>query len=294
MKRTRREVLQLLSGAMAMPLIFISNSRLLAAASISRDLDPQELTVLDYFTKSGFTRLPAMDLITGHDFNDGLRYDDTPQSYPPGRSVRIQDCMRMEDLPRKGEPGILPYFHILSLSIEKPAFRGELLTTMLDYLVTEGGLDPKKLVLVSTDRFRPFLPLLETRGIEAGRFVERNRAEAMAKGDGSGYFNPLGHPYVTGQYTVSLHYALNAGGEKKLSEYPLPSHLEIAEVAFDPDLEKSPPREMGGIGLERLLLAQGKAIDDFDTSRKKGVAAVEAEAKRRMVALPKAYRRIST
>jgi hypothetical protein len=293
MKKTRREVLQLLSWTMAMPVFFSLNNRLAAAASTSGDLTSQELAVLDFFTKSGFTRLPAMDLITGHSFNDGLRFDETPQSYPFGRSLWIQNCVRIEDLSRKGEPGVLPYFHILGLSIEKPAFRGELLTQMLDYLVNQAELDPKKLVLVSTDHFKPYLHHLETFRIETGQFVERDRTEAMARGDGSGFFNPSGHPYVTGQHTVSIHYALNIVDEKILLQYPLPRHLEIAEIVFDPDLKISLPREMAGIGLERLLLAQGKAIDGFDESRQKAVTAIKAESKRRSVALPKAYRKIS-
>jgi len=293
MKTTRREVLQLFSWAMALPTVFGLDSILMAGVPAAADISPQELAALDFFNKLGYTRRPAMNLITGDDFNDGLRYDETPQEYPPGRIVLIQDCVRMEDLPRKEEPQVLPYFHIFSLSIEKPVFRGELLTQLLEYLVIRAKLAPTRMALVSTESFKPYLPHLEPFGIKTEQFVQRDRNEAMTTGDGSGYFNPPGHPYVTGQHSVSIHYAVDAGGKERTLKYPLPGYLEIAEVVIDSELKEPLSREMGGLGLERLAMAKGEAIDSFPVSKQKALTAIKAEAERRGVALPKAHRKIS-
>jgi len=216
-----------------------------------------------------------------------------PQSFPPGQIMRIQNCVRMEDLSKDGQAGVLPYFHIFSLCIEKPAFRGQLLTQLLDYLITGAKLDPTRLAFVSTDSFKPYLSHLTPFAIKSEQFLQRDRKEAMAKGDGSGYFNPQGHPNVNGMHTVSIHYARNAGDKEQVLKYPLPGYWEIAEVVIEPDSDESLPREMVSLGVERLLLTQGKAIDSFAASRQKALVAIKAEAERRGVALPKGYHEIS-
>jgi len=294
MKQNRRELLKFASWLMAMPLFSVANARPLSAAPKSEDEAQLQEAAIDFFVKLGYRRLPAMHLITGEGFNDGLRFDDTPDQYPPGKTVRLQDCARMEDLARRGEPGVLPYFHIVALSSEKPTFRGELLTQVLDYLLQSAELDPKRFVFVSTDRFTPYLVQLQPYDISREQFVQRDLDAAIAAGDGSGYFRPKGHPAATGEYTVSIHYALDAGAKApgKALAYPLNGYLELAEVGIDSERGKSVPAESGGFGLERVLMAQGKPIDSFAQSHQKALAAIRAESERRGIALPKGYQKI--
>ena len=292
LETTRREFLQLLSWTLAAP-VFVGKPRhAMAGSPTSTDFEQQVSAALDYFEKQGYIQLPAMDLITGGPFNDGLRFDDTPPSYPPGQAIRIQDCVRIEDLSKKGQVEVLPYFHIFSFSIERPAHRGQLLSQLLDYLITRARLNPAKMALVSTDGFEHYLPLLEPLGIDAEQYVQRDRKAAMAKGDGSGYFKPPGHPYAVGQHTVSIHYARKPDTMGQALKYPLPGYLEIAEVAIDPSLDESLSHEGGGFGIERLMLAQGQVIESFAASRQRALVAIEAEAKRCGVALPKGYQMI--
>jgi hypothetical protein len=288
MKITRRKALQMLSWTIALPAVVGLQGRRAAAATLDeRAVD--EAAALDFFTKAGFALVPAMDLITNQAFNEGLRFDDTPNAYPPGRTLRIQGCIRMDDLSKRTQPGFLPYFHILSLSAERPAYRGELLMLTLDYLVTQAKLAHEQLALVSTEHFKPYLPLLSRIGIEPGQVVQRDLGEAKAKGDGSGYFMPKGHPDATGQHTVSIHYTPEPTHGNAGLEYPLPRYLELGEVVIEPDLAKVQAHEVAGLGLERLLLAQGHAMESFDESLKEAEKALEAEALRRGVSLPAGY-----
>lgn len=294
MRQNRRELLKSASWLMTLPLFSVAKARPSSAAPESADESQLQEAAVDFFVERGYRRLPAMHLITGETFNDGLRFDDTPNRTPPGKTVRLQDCGRTGDLAKRGEPGVLPYFHIVALCIENPDARGELFTQVLDYLVESAELDPKRLALVSTERFIPYLEQLEPYGIRREQFVQRDLQEARAAGDGSGYFHPKGHPTAAGEYTVSIHYALEDDPKRseRTLEYPLNGYLELAEVVIDGDASASIRRESGGFGLERVLMAQGKPIDGFPQSQQKALSAIKAESERRGLALPMAYQKI--
>ena len=160
---------------------------------------------------------------------------------------------------------------------------------MLGYLIGDIGLDAKKLVVVSTDKFLPYLPQLKKHGINAGQFVERSHKEARASGDGSGYFAPKGHPHVSGYDTASIHYPMPTASTTPATAYPLEGHLELGEIIL-PDTPVQPLRpETGGLGLERVLMAAGKTSDDFADSRNKARIAIQNEAALRKVPLPSGY-----
>jgi hypothetical protein len=296
MNLNRRELLKFASWLAAMPLFPVANARQLPAESEFKAEVQLEAAAIDFFVKQGYHPVPALPLITGEQFNGGLRYDDTPSHYPSGKMVRLQGSLRLEDLERRGEWGTLPFFHILSLSIEKPASRGELLVQVLAYLVQSADLDPKRLLLVSTKRFEPYLALLQPFGISREQFVKRDLSEAIAAGDGSGYFRPEGHPTATGIHTVSIHYTPDSdvSGLGKSCHYPYNGSLELAEISIVEAGVVPIPREVGGFGLERLLMAQGKPIDSFLQSRQKALTAILAESERRGDPLPAGYQTIKS
>ena len=290
MKKTRRDILRLFSWIFALPVLSgLSTRGLAAAVNITR----QEVAASVFFKTLGFHQLPAVDLITDSEFNDGLRFDESLADAPTGKTFRIQNCGRIEDLAEKGTLGVLPYFHIFAVNIEKPAFRGELLTQIMSYLISQAKLDPGRLLLVSTNRFQPYLQQLQPFGINASQFIERDYAEAIAAGDGSGFFNPPGHPHVNGAHSVSIHYASDASTMGKPQQYPLPGFLELGEIGIDAEPGEIIQSESAGLGVERILMAQGIAVDDFPTSQQKALAAIKSESELRGVPLPKAYQKIA-
>lgn len=239
---------------------------------------------LQHFSGKGARELDPLPLITGSAFNGGLRFDDTRRSYPGDMSVCIQPSCRVEDAGRSGETGVLALFHIMALNLPAGAGSGDALTQLVSYLIEEAALDSGKLVYVSTDMFEPHRardPLLQK-----GRFVKRDISEAQAAGDGSGFFAPAGHPDTRGFATVSLHYPIGAVTAGELG-YPLPGHLEIAEISLAEPGSAASVNVVGGIGLERLALVTGEQAPDFAESRAALLENVRQEASNTGKDLPK-------
>ena len=288
MALTRRELLQKSRWALALPLLS-GLPRSLRAEPVS-DLSQLESNITHHFKGLGYKSLPPLNLITGDGFNGGLRFDESFEgNYPAGNSMRIQDCVRVDDFSLEGEAGVLAYFHIFILNQQTPAYQGELFSELLGYLIDDMGLDAEKLVVVSTDKFVPYQPQLKKHGIGAAQFVERSEKEARASGDGSGYFAPKGHPYVSGYDTASIHYPMSNHAPTSATTYPLTGYLELGEVILTDASAQPVPSESGGLGLERVLMAAGKNTDDFAASREKAQIAIQDESARRKVALPSGY-----
>ena len=244
--------------------------------------------LLGHFAGLGYFERPSLDLITLNEFNDGLRYDDTTGAPNAGKAMWLQTCGRVEDIATKGGPGVLAGFHMFALRNGSPAFEGELLNQVLAFLTRRAGLPPSRLVLVSTEWFAPYKAVLAPYGIAPDQVVLRPVAEAMAAGDGSGHFSPKGHNLMPQVPTVSIHFVTD-GGPASGRRYPLSGAIELAEIS----LRAGPKRDMvsqeSALGLDRLLMAQGKTVDDFDQSRRKLLRAISDEAKRRGVPVPEAY-----
>ena len=113
-------------------------------------------------------------------------------------------------------------------------------------------------------------------------------AEAMSVGDGSGYFNPKGHNLKPQAPTVSIHLVTD-GGAASGRRYPLSGAIELAEISLRAGPKRDATFQEGAIGIDRLLMAQGKSVDDFERSRRKLLRALAEEAKRRGVPMPEAY-----
>jgi len=237
-----------------------------------------------YFGKRGFAQTPPLSLITGHKFNDGLRYDESRAQYPQQSWFSIQYSARVDDIAERNRPGVLAGFHFMAIGHPEPAEPGTLLTVVLEYLITERKLDPARMLFVSTELFKPHLE----RGARHGtnRFVQRSLAEAKAAGDGSGHFAPKGHPAQPSFATVGIHYAVPGRAPPAPTSYPPPGYVEIAEAPIT--LGDRPRGETGNasIGLERLAMAEGKPIPDFEQSRHMLLQAIEDEAKHTGKPLP--------
>ena len=285
MSKNRRQFLQLASGVAAVAAgVSIGGG---AAAAIS-DAEAERRALLSYFAGFGYHEQPSLELITGHPFNGGLRYDETAADVVAGKTMRQQRCGRVEDIAKKDTPGVLAGFSIVAVRDDAPGFDGELLVIVLDYLVRRAGLPPSRLVLVSTEWIAAYRTHHERFGITVEQVIQRPSAEAMAAGDGSGFFAPKGHPLAPRIPTVSIHYVTDGAASAGRS-HPVSGAIELGEVSLRAGPRRDMAVEVGALGLERLMMAQGKPVPSFAQSRQMLLAELAAEAKRRGMPLPEAH-----
>ena len=289
---TRRQAIQTLSGLAMLPNLpsFALGTPMFPNDDFNKLLDRTKT----YFAQLGYRDIPSKSLLTNDTFNGGVCFDDTRATYPPGKWYSVQPASRVEDYNRGSETGVLPYFHILSLyNSENTTFDG-LLRQMLDYLTKGCRLDPTRIVLTSTKLFRPYLKALPEYGIKETQFIERNLDKAKELGDGSGYFNPKGVPYLNGGYpTAAFDYLLESNTSIKGKTYPLKGALELGEIGLADDPKKTINPQSGGIGLERILLAMGKPGIRYAESRHSAMTAMRDQSEASGKALPNAYKKLA-
>jgi len=222
---------------------------------------------------------------TGYpDFNGGLRYDEYPlQSHVGGKSYVSQQCRRLDDLNVTEEDRqqylVLPTFHMLAYEESSMSMLETVkLTMQLLFNSSVGlGLDPQYAAIVTLENHTQDIELMgclldSAIGIGVDQVYFRAWDDAYATGDGSGYFNPTGHPHPEGQPSISFHWSSPENGPAagRVESYPLSKDLvEIAEIAPG----------VGAIGLERadwaLQLQQQLPVDG---SGEGGDAVVDDEA----------------
>lgn len=293
MNPTRRDLLTLASWAASLPLFspFIGKAR--AGSNNTNEVNVQD--AIAFFTAQGYRETPKLDLITGDAFNGGVRYDETaPGGLQDGKTLILQNCIRMEDMNFHDRPDVLPYFHILAIGLNEPSPPATALKTMLEYLVTHLELDPGRFVFVSTEVFAPYFSHLKPYGISPSQLVTREKKEAIAAGDGSGYFAPADHPHVSPYHSVSIHYARHPDAMKQELTYPLHGFLELGEVMIHEDAPDIEDIQIAALGVERLSMAMGSPVESFAQSRDLALTALEQEAKRRNIPLPPAYEKLKS
>ncbi len=277
MTLSRRNVLELSIGGAA---ALVAGKR--PAAAARRPLDEIRESALAFFQGRGHVPAPSLAMITGYDFNGGLCFDDTRPETPPGPWMAFQTAARIDDIAERNRPGVLAGFTIISVGRPRPADSSTPLDAILEFLVEVRGLRPERMAFVSTAVFKPLIERFEP--LRAGRFIERDITEAKEAGDGSGYFAPSGHPYGPSEYTVGIYYPIGDAVAAP-STYPPDGYVEIAEIVTPPADSLRGPQQ-GGIGLERLAMAEGKPIPDFEESRLDLLRMIEEEAEREGKPLP--------
>jgi hypothetical protein len=257
-----------------------------AATAASDEIRNHAMT---YFGKRGFTATPPLGLLTGHPFNGGLRYDESRSQYPQQNWFTIQYAARVEDIAERNRPGVLAGFNFMAIGHPAPADSGTLLTLVLEYLINARKLDPARMLFVSTELFKPHLERVTRHG--TNRFMQRSLAEAKAAGDGSGHFAPKGHPANPSFATVGIYYAVPGVTPTLPTSYPPPGLFEIAEAPITIGAGRQGETGNAGIGLERLAMAEGKPIPDFEQSRRVLLQTIEQEAKQSGKPLPPGHAR---
>ena len=229
--------------------------------------------LISFFQRYGYKSVQAVPLVTGHDFNGGLEFDDD-LSIIGVKKFCIQPASRVEDVSEKSKPGTLPLFHIFSLGLPGGSQPNQNIDLALKLLVSRIGLAPDRLKVTATAKVLAHLPLLRKYGIQQSqiRFVDLN--EARIAGKGSGYFEPKGHPRSPSLETYSIEYVLPDGQE-----------IEIAEIGLNTDWGF-------GIGVERLTMARHDQVLSWDQSLKNFRTAVQSSAELQNLPLPNGYFKI--
>ncbi len=216
-------------------------------------------TMIDFFEGKGYTLVDHQPIVTGNEsFNGGLRYDDTEIDTQRGQ-MAVQPCARIEDIDKKGDPEVLPLFHIFYVRSPKDMAPAGSLSMVLEFLVDVAGLEQDRFAFVTTTAFESLLPVLEEHGFDPeGQVIYRQRDEAMAAGDGSGYFRYPGNPDALPFPTVGFYYRTGSNVAAPTA-YPLPAGwTEIGEASTDDSVS------LGfGLGTERVGYAQSGEIPSW-------------------------------
>ena len=252
-------------------------------------IDEIQSSALGYFGKHGFAELPPLSMITGEAFNGGIRFDETDNDSPSGPTIRVQPAARVDDIADRSLPGVLALFNIIGLR-DADAEGGTLLSRVMDFLTNARQLDPGRMLFVSTELLRPQIGRVD--GVSADRVIERPMDEAKAAGDGSGFFAPAGHPLQPAYPTVSLHYPLPGIEPDPSPTYPPEGYIEIAEIGLpSPD---GAGDTGAGIGLERVAMAEGEDVPDFERTLLNLLRIIEDEAARTGKPLPDGYTKFAS
>ncbi|MGI9554247.1 MAG: hypothetical protein ACR2NC_04915 [Thermodesulfobacteriota bacterium] len=286
MTTTRRDFLKY-SGLFLTSLYLGCEKRIQVDDQINEINEEEEL--ITYFKAKGYKLYPKKDLITEHEFNGGLRYDEGTDETHPGKWMRMQNCGRIEDIANMDNQGILAYFHILGIKNDNPTYEGEMLSEILNYFINVAGLDPNKIVLVSTHWLNPYRTHIDKFNISQEQIIIRPYREVVDKGDGSGLFAVEGHPYNLYIPCVSIHYIFNEKHTTPKTTHHYVRHMELAEIMLNVGPNQENNTDYAGIGIERIRMAKGQKINSYQQSKNQLKLALEKESKIRNVPLPKAY-----
>ena len=217
-----------------------------------------------YLQQKGLTEAPTQPLISGIEFNGGLRYDDDPSTLTNANYMK-QIAARPEDVEKKDNPGTLPIFTIMGVATTTPEQAVVATDLIMTYLTGPIGLDMDRLRVTTTDRSAQFFPQLDRYGISTEQITLRPWDEAVADGSGSGFFAPAGHPGSPAVPSFSIEYMLSSG-----------VRLELAEITYGDGTVPT----AGGIGVERVSMARndlvtswGDSLPAFKTAVEESVAA---------------------
>ncbi len=229
-----------------------------------------------YLQQKGLTESPTQPLISGIEFNGGLRYDDDPSTLT-NASYMKQIAARAEDVEKKDNPGTLPVFTIMGVSTTTPEQAVVATDLIMSYLTGTVGLDMDRLRVTTTDHSAQFFPQLDKYGISSSQITLRPWDEAVADGSGSGFFAPAGHPGSPAVPSFSIEYMLSDG-----------TALEIAEIPYGDGTVPT----AGGIGVERVSMARNDRVTTWADSLPAFKSAVEESVASTGAARPAGYYKI--
>ena len=236
---------------------------------INRQVVQTRDELIHYFRGHGYSSIKPLPLVTGVDFNGGLQFDDDSSRIGPKNYV-VQASARVDDVNEKNKPGTLPLFHMIALRPAGGIEPNHSIDLSLKFLVDQLKLAPSRLRVTGTTHLLAHFPLLQKYGIQKSQIRFVDFKEARIAGQGSGYFEPKGHPRSPSLETYSIEYVLPGGQE-----------LELAEIGLD---------GIGlGLGIERLTMARHNQLLIWKQGLISFKDAVQASAQRQDLPLPRGY-----
>ena len=226
-----------------------------------------------YLQQKGLTEAPTQPLVSGIEFNGGLRYDDDPSTLTNANYMK-QLAARAEDVEKKDNPGTLPVFTIMGVSTTTPEQAVAATDLVMTYLTGTVGLDPDRLRVTTTDHSSQFFPQLDRYGISSSQITLRPWEQAVKDGSGSGFFAPAGHPGSPAVPSFSIEYMLSSG-----------ARLELAEIPYGDGTVPT----AGGIGVERVSMARNDLVTTWADSLPAFKTAVEDSVAATGAARPAGY-----
>lgn len=226
-----------------------------------------------YLQQQGLTESPTQPLISGIEFNGGLRYDDDPSTLTNANYLK-QTAARPEDVEKKDNPGTLPIFTLMGVSTTTPEQAVVATDLIMTYLTGTVGLDMDRLRVTTTDRSSQFFPQLDRYGISSSQITLRPWDQAVKDGAGSGFFAPAGHPGNPAVPSFSIEYMLSSG-----------ARLELAEITYGDGTVPT----AGGIGVERVSMARNDVVTSWADSLPAFKSAVEESVAATGAARPAGY-----
>lgn len=263
MDNRRRSVLKrgvLLASAAILSRTF-GDGRAQAGSDFVQAHDENSVAMQNFFEKLGYHNSDRSPIVTNdHDFNGGLRFDETGLLSEPGQMV-TQRCARLEDIEKKGRPDTLPIFNIFACNRSEGTGVTQSTAQLLSFLVDVGGIDPRRLAIVSTPRISEFLSVFKAGGIDISKQIHlREELEAMEAMDGSGYFRFPGQSQAPVLATAGIYCWIGKGTPQNLVSYPPPADwTELGEICLD----ENEPLAFG-VGTERLTLASSGLTPTWD------------------------------
>jgi len=219
-----------------------------------------ETSLLAFFSAKGYRKIAPKPLVAdNHDFNGGLRYDDTGTVELPGQMI-VQPAARLSDIAEKGRPDVLPLFHIFRCDAQAGQNRDDLFALAIAYLTGPLRLDAARLAIVSIPPFTQLKTTVQLSGVDWERQVHLRDPDAAFKaGDGSGIFRHPGPDYVPAMPTAGIYYRLDGGAGDPPKVHPLPAAwTEIGEFMIADNGEA-----FFVFGVERLQLAATGSIPSW-------------------------------
>lgn len=245
----------------------------------------------EYFSNLGYAENQPKSLITRNEMaqcqgtypgqdhvytvtNGNLRYDDEIETVP-GSLFVFQGAARIDDIPRKGLPNVLPFFTIGVAASNELSRKGSMIDILFDFLVQTAGLSSKNLSVTTTQLAAPYLDQFRAFGITPDRIRLRKLEAAKAAAQGSGWLlNP-----VTG-----------FGGPSVSIEYRRGNMIqEIGEITLRESIWAESTTEGGGFGIERLAWAQTGHRLDWNHQVRELLSTLRAESAATGVPLPIGY-----
>ncbi|MBO9445767.1 hypothetical protein [Ruegeria sp. R14_0] len=257
----RRRVVQLGTAATVGTLL----PRVGAAAADQNDTFEQEFAntinqLRTAFSELGFIEAEPLSLASGvDDYNGGLRHDFDQSALPSGEYV-IQPLARVADVDEKSRADVLPLFH--EVGCHPADADGEATTRLMMQVLTQSfGLDPSRIAFVTVPQADDMRPVLDALGLPfTEKVLLRDKAEALAARDASGFFfpDPFGDEYLV---TMGVYYRLGGTDEAAPTAYPPSDNwTEIGEVVIG---GQAAPLGIS-IGAERLTYARTGQYPTWD------------------------------